>query len=90
MPLPGSRPVVASFSTLLSVLLSAAHLDALASKPALVHAAIARLAHEVRYDDSYQALKYPMGDIPSHLGVCTDLVVRGYRAVGVDLQLMVH
>lgn len=87
MPLPGSRPVVASFSTLLAALLSAAHLDALASKPALVHA---RLAHEVRYDDSYQALKYPMGDIPSHLGFCTDLVVRGYRAVGVDLQLMVH
>ena len=90
MPLPGPRPVVASFSTLLAVWLSAAPLAALAGKPALVDAAIARLAHEVRYDGSYRALKYPMGDVPSHLGVCTDLVVRAYRAVGVDLQVMVH
>ena len=28
--------------------------------------------------------------MPSHIGVCTDLVVRAYRAVGVDLQVRVH
>lgn len=33
---------------------------------------------------------YPMGDIRSDRGACTDLVVRSYRAAGVDLQRLVH
>jgi uncharacterized protein YijF (DUF1287 family) len=28
--------------------------------------------------------------VPPEIGVCTDLVVRAYRAVGVDLQVRVH
>jgi uncharacterized protein YijF (DUF1287 family) len=31
-----------------------------------------------------------MGDVPDDRGVCTDLVVRAYRALGVDLQVLVH
>ena len=57
---------------------------------ALVTAAIERLNHQVRYDGRYRRLAYPMGDVPAHLGVCTDLVIRAYRSVGVDLQVLVH
>ena len=57
---------------------------------ALVAAAIERTSHKVWYDGSYQSLAYPMGDVPDHLGVCTDVVVRAYRSLGVDLQELVH
>ncbi|HEX8353336.1 MAG TPA: DUF1287 domain-containing protein, partial [Pyrinomonadaceae bacterium] len=33
---------------------------------------------------------YPGGDVPAEVGVCTDEVIRSYRAVGVDLQREVH
>lgn len=56
----------------------------------LVAAAVARTYSEVRYDGSYQQLAYPGGDVPLDTGVCTDLIVRAYRAVGVDLQQLVH
>lgn len=56
----------------------------------LVSAARERTEFDVTYDGSYRALAYPMGDVPSNIGVCTDLIVRAYRAVGVDLQQLVH
>ncbi len=42
------------------------------------------------YDGSYRAIAYPMGDVPDNIGVCTDVVVRSYRKVGIDLQQRVH
>ena len=33
---------------------------------------------------------YPMGDVPQGRGVCTDVVIRAYRAIGIDLQVLVH
>jgi uncharacterized protein YijF (DUF1287 family) len=56
----------------------------------LVAAALERTTHQVTYDGSYRAIPYPGGDVPDHLGVCTDLVIRSYRAVGIDLQRAVH
>ena len=56
----------------------------------LVEAAIERTKHEEEYDGSYRILKYPGGDVPDSIGVCTDLIVRAYRAVGIDLQKEVH
>ena len=56
----------------------------------LVEAAIERTSHEVRYDPSYFKIDYPNGDVPAEVGVCTDEVIRSYRAVGVDLQRLVH
>jgi uncharacterized protein YijF (DUF1287 family) len=56
----------------------------------LVEAAIERTSHEVRYDPSYFRIDYPNGDVPTEVGVCTDEVIRSYRAVGVDLQKLVH
>jgi len=56
----------------------------------LVEAAIERTSHEVTYDGSYRQIDYPGGDIPDGIGVCTDVVIRAYRGVGVDLQQAVH
>jgi uncharacterized protein YijF (DUF1287 family) len=44
----------------------------------------------VHYDGSYFVLDYPNGDVPANKGVCTDVVVRAYRQLGVDLQKEVH
>ena len=42
------------------------------------------------YDAGYIALDYPGGDVPIHRGVCSDVVVRAIRKVGIDLQKEVH
>lgn len=44
----------------------------------------------VTYDPSYFSIDYPNGDIPSGKGVCTDVVIRAYRKMGIDLQKEVH
>ncbi len=44
----------------------------------------------VRYDPSYFQLGYPNGDVPPDKGVCTDVVIRAYRKLGIDLQKEVH
>lgn len=56
----------------------------------LVAAAIERTHHSVRYVSEYIRLSYPDGDVPADTGVCTDEIIRSYRAVGVDLQKEVH
>src|SRR5215470_7756502 len=56
----------------------------------LVAAAEQRTQHTVRYDPAYVRIPYPGGDVPPDTGVCTDEVIRSYRAVGVDLQKEVH
>jgi len=45
---------------------------------------------QVTYDPSYFSIKYPNGDVPSNIGVCTDVVIRAYRKLGIDLQKEVH
>jgi uncharacterized protein len=44
----------------------------------------------VIYDPSYRQIPYPGGDVPWYIGVCTDVLVRAYRRLGVDLQVEVH
>ena len=56
----------------------------------LVQAAIERTHHHVTYDGKYRKIPYPMGDVPDKVGVCTDVIIRSYRALGVDLQQLVH
>ena len=56
----------------------------------LIAAAVERTRHPVRYDGSYRSIAYPMGDVPDGVGVCTDVVIRAYRGIGIDLQQLVH
>ncbi|BAX81159.1 DUF1287 domain-containing protein [Labilibaculum antarcticum] len=52
--------------------------------------AIKLTAQEVIYDPSYFSIAYPNGDVPADRGVCTDVVIRAYRKLGIDLQKEVH
>ena len=56
----------------------------------LSSAAIELTETEVTYDPSYFIIDYPNGDIPLNKGVCTDVVVRAYRLLGIDLQQLIH
>lgn len=56
----------------------------------LVLAAIERTTHEVAYESGYVRLEYPGGDVPDGTGVCTDVVIRAYRGIDIDLQKRVH
>jgi uncharacterized protein len=56
----------------------------------LSEAAIELTQQKVIYDPGYYTVDYPGGDVPSDRGVCTDVVIRAYRKVGIDLQLEVH
>jgi len=56
----------------------------------LSDAAIQLTALEVVYDPSYFKIEYPNGDVPADRGVCTDVIIRAYRKVGIDLQKEVH
>lgn len=46
--------------------------------------------NKVEYDLTYYSIPYPMGDVPANKGVCTDVVIRAYRKMGIDLQQEVH
>jgi uncharacterized protein YijF (DUF1287 family) len=56
----------------------------------LSNAAIELTKQKVVYDPTYYALKYPGGDVPADRGVCTDVIIRAYRKLGIDLQKDVH
>lgn len=53
-------------------------------------AALELTKEKVVYDPSYFSISYPNGDIPKGKGVCTDVIIRAYRKIGVDLQKEVH
>ena len=56
----------------------------------LSNCALELTKQKVTYDPSYFSIDYPNGDIPSDKGVCTDVVIRAYRKIGIDLQKNVH
>jgi uncharacterized protein YijF (DUF1287 family) len=56
----------------------------------LAVAAISIIDPSINYDPSYFSIKYPNGDIPKNKGVCTDVIIRSYRKLGIDLQKEVH
>ena len=56
----------------------------------LSNAAIEISKQKVTYDPSYFSIDYPNGDVPKDKGVCTDVLIRSYRLIGVDLQKEVH
>jgi uncharacterized protein YijF (DUF1287 family) len=80
------RPLI-FFCFILSINCSVAQ-DDLPNKLAL--AAIETTKHHVIYDPSYFRIQYPNGDVPADKGVCTDVIIRAYRAIGIDLQERVH
>jgi uncharacterized protein len=56
----------------------------------VLQAALEQTKYTRGYDPAYVAIAYPGGDVPRESGVCTDVVIRAFRAIGVDLQQAVH
>lgn len=61
-----------------------------AASLSLPDAARAQIGVTVGYDPGYRQLAYPGGDVDQSTGVCTDVVIRAFRALGDDLQVRVH
>jgi uncharacterized protein YijF (DUF1287 family) len=59
-------------------------------KDTLSVSALELTKQEVTYDPGYYSINYPNGDIPADKGVCTDVIIRAYRLIGIDLQKDVH
>ncbi|WP_397446667.1 DUF1287 domain-containing protein [Polaribacter sp. R77954] len=53
-------------------------------------AALSLTKDKVTYDPSYFSIDYPNGDVPKDKGVCTDVIIRAFRKLGIDLQKEVH
>jgi len=56
----------------------------------LCKAAIELTYQDVTYDPAYRVIAYPNGDVAADKGVCTDVIIRAYRKIGIDLQKEVH
>ena len=80
--------------TLIFLLIFGAQTNSLAQQPTftskLSNAAIALTKNAVVYDPTYFKITYPLGDVPVGKGVCTDVVIRAYRKLNIDLQRLVH
>jgi uncharacterized protein YijF (DUF1287 family) len=95
---PGCR-LLARWGFAVRCALAAALLLAASSAPAdelparlrtILDSAYDQVGITLAYDPTYQTLRFPGGDVPLDRGVCTDVIVRAYRAVGIDLQLLVN
>jgi uncharacterized protein YijF (DUF1287 family) len=56
----------------------------------LADSALSLTKQRVQYDPAYFVIEYPNGDVPADKGVCTDVIIRAYRKMGIDLQKEVH
>lgn len=56
----------------------------------LINAALQQTTDAVTYNGAYFKITYPMGDVPAQYGVCTDVIIRAYRKLNIDLQQLVH
>ena len=56
----------------------------------LADSAITLVDHNIKYDSKYSIIIYPNGDVDPYQGVCSDVIIRAYRKLGVDLQKEVH
>ncbi len=63
---------------------------ALTTAEKIVASAVEQYKAGATYDASYVKLSYPGGDVPADRGACSDVVIRAYRAVGLDLQQLIH
>lgn len=76
--------------TLILLLLSVLAFGQNISPNKLSDAALELTLQKVEYYPKYVRIDYPNGDIPANKGVCTDVVIRAYRKLGIDLQKEVH
>lgn len=56
----------------------------------LAAAALAQTQEYVVYNAKYKHIRFPMGDLHPLHGACSDVIVRAYRTLGIDLQRLVQ
>lgn len=78
------------FSILLSLFICASVYGQVDFYDRLADSAMTLTKQMVEYDPSYFQIDYPNGDVPADKGVCTDVLIRAYRKLGIDLQKEVH
>lgn len=66
------------------------HQDSTTILAKIAAAAISIEDRSIKYIPDYISIPYPNGDVPAHTGVCTDVVIRTFRKLGIDLQQLVH
>ena len=65
-------------------------LSPLCRSQTLSDAAISIIDPSIEYDGAYKTISYPGGDVQPNTGVCTDVVIRSLRKIGIDLQKEIH
>lgn len=90
--MPSSVPVTAFVALLFYAAVAGGGVQSTVadSNRTVVNACVAQVGVTVSYDPAYTRLAYPMGDIDISRGVCTDVIIRGFRAAGIDLQRLIH
>lgn len=83
------KPIAALFA-IVSLIVGAQAQEKASIGPRIVAAARQQIGVTKEYDPSYVTLRYPGGDVPIHTGVCSDVLVRALRQVGIDLQKELH
>src|SRR5512139_2096876 len=78
------------FATLLFFILSTTTAFPEEKTLILIAAARSQIGVTTSYNPSYMALKYPGGDVPIQTGCCTDVLIRAFRKLNIDLQKLVH
>lgn len=56
----------------------------------LIAGATDQIGKTIIYDPAYRKISYPNGDFSIERGVCTDVIIRAFRSIGVDLQKLIH
>jgi hypothetical protein len=79
-----------AFATLLLFILSTTTALPEEKTLILITAARSQIGVTTSYNSSYMALKYPGGDVPVETGCCTDVLIRAFRKLNIDLQQLVH
>jgi uncharacterized protein YijF (DUF1287 family) len=89
-----SCPALAPFAPVRAVSAAASPVPSPPGQSATIRKVLTDAQRQTRvthtYDPAYVSISYPNGDIPLERGVCADVIVRAYRAAGVDLQKAVH
>lgn len=67
-----------------------AQTDSISFEKRLSYAAQSIIDPSIIYDPSYKSIPYPNGDVAANRGVCTDVIIRAYRVLSIDLQQLVH
>lgn len=56
----------------------------------LLESAVEQTKVTRNYTGQYYVIPYPNGDVPIETGACTDVIIRAFRKIGIDLQKEVH